>query len=72
MIVSLNDLEAIRPRVFPNPTSGLLKIVFPEYIQGLYEIKDLSGKILIRNICMVFDAYLEKADSPKVKFSKTI
>lgn len=30
------------------------------------------GKILVRNICMVFDAWLNRNDSPKVKYSKTI
>ena len=45
---------------------------------GLLEIKRdwieilNPGKILIRNVCMVFDAYLQKAKSSKIKFSKTI
>lgn len=30
------------------------------------------GKILVRNICMRFDAYLKGDKAPKVKFSKTI
>jgi len=30
------------------------------------------GKILVRNVCMVFDAYLKKQEIPKVKYSKTI
>ena len=30
------------------------------------------GKILVRNICMVFDAYLKREDKPRVKFSQTI
>ncbi len=35
------------------------------------KIKDI-GQILVRNICMVFDAYLKKQDKPAVKYSKTI
>ncbi|MGK0290734.1 MAG: oxygen-independent coproporphyrinogen-3 oxidase [bacterium] len=31
-----------------------------------------NGKILIRNVCMVFDAYLKKPSASKVKYSKTI
>ncbi len=30
------------------------------------------GQILVRNICMVFDAYLGKSDIPQVKYSQTI
>ncbi|MCP4753440.1 MAG: oxygen-independent coproporphyrinogen III oxidase [Proteobacteria bacterium] len=30
------------------------------------------GKILVRNICMVFDAYLKNKDIPSVRYSKTI
>ena len=30
------------------------------------------GKFLVRNICMVFDAYLKRKDAPKIKFSKTL
>jgi oxygen-independent coproporphyrinogen III oxidase len=31
-----------------------------------------QGQILVRNICMVFDAYLKRSDVPKIKYSKTI
>ena len=30
------------------------------------------GQILVRNICMIFDAYLKNQDIPKIKYSKTI
>ncbi len=30
------------------------------------------GKILVRNICMVFDAYLKQKDVPEIRYSKTI
>ena len=45
---------------------------------GILKITDESvtvvdfGKILVRNICMVFDAYLKKQEVPTVKYSKTI
>ena len=45
---------------------GLLELG-PGYIQ----VKPW-GKILVRNICMRFDAYLTGKEAPKVKFSKTI
>lgn len=45
---------------------GLMK-VFSDHI----EVID-HGKILVRNICMVFDAYLNREDKPKVKFSQTV
>lgn len=30
------------------------------------------GKILVRNVCMIFDAYLKKQEVPKVIYSKTV
>ena len=45
---------------------------------GILEVAENSisvvnhGKILVRNVCMVFDAYLKKQEVPKVKYSKTI
>ena len=45
---------------------------------GLLELSSIHiqildfGKILVRNICMIFDAYLEKEDVPKIQYSRTI
>lgn len=45
---------------------------------GLLEVRSDSivvkeiGQILVRNICMVFDAYLKKKGTPTVKYSQTI
>ncbi len=40
---------------------------------GEHSIKVIDhGKILVRNICMVFDSYLKREDKPQVKFSQTI
>ena len=30
------------------------------------------GRLFVRNICMVFDAYLQKADRTKPMFSRTV
>ncbi|OGG93226.1 MAG: oxygen-independent coproporphyrinogen III oxidase [Candidatus Lambdaproteobacteria bacterium RIFOXYD2_FULL_50_16] len=45
---------------------GLLKVE-ADHIQVLD-----WGKLLVRNICMRFDAYLKGDQAPKVKFSKTL
>lgn len=55
----LTDLEDLK-------IDGLLSIS-----ENNIEVID-HGKILVRNICMVFDAYLRKKDTPQVKYSKTI
>ncbi len=45
---------------------------------GLLELREdcirvvNHGQILVRNICMIFDAYLKRSDVPEVKYSKTI
>lgn len=45
---------------------------------GLLELKDdhlvvtETGKIFVRNICMLFDTYLNKDDMPKVRYSNTV
>ena len=45
---------------------------------GLLEINENNltvinhGQILVRNICMIFDAYLKKSDTLKVRYSKTL
>jgi uncharacterized repeat protein (TIGR01451 family) len=48
-IVSVNNLSTIQPQVFPNPTSGLLQIVFPEPIEGTYEIRNLTGQLILQS-----------------------
>ncbi|MDX2471934.1 MAG: oxygen-independent coproporphyrinogen III oxidase [SAR324 cluster bacterium] len=53
---SLPDMEA----------DGLLK-QFDDHIEIFN-----PGKLLVRNICMVFDAYLKGKKAPKVQFSKTL
>jgi len=58
-VKELKDLEDLK-------TDGLLNI-FDTHI----EVID-HGKILVRNICMVFDAYLKKENVPKIRYSKTI
>lgn len=45
---------------------GLL-VITPNHIQ----ITDI-GKVFVRNICMLFDAYLNQENSPKVKYSNTV
>ncbi|MDH5561599.1 MAG: coproporphyrinogen III oxidase, partial [Deltaproteobacteria bacterium] len=42
-----------------------------EVSSGHIQVLDF-GKILVRNVCMVFDAYLRKEGIPKVEYSKTI
>ena len=55
-----------------------LALLKPLVEDGLLEInadhiKVLDiGQILVRNICMIFDAYLKKSDQPKVNYSKTL
>lgn len=55
-------------RLAPFADDGLL-ILHPDRI----EITD-SGRVLIRNIAMVFDVYLDKpaADGKEMKFSRTV
>ncbi|PCI30493.1 MAG: oxygen-independent coproporphyrinogen III oxidase [SAR324 cluster bacterium] len=55
----LGELEAMQ-------ADGLLEVK-----EDHIEILD-PGKILVRNICMVFDAYLKRSNVPKVTYSKTI
>ncbi len=31
-----------------------------------------TGKVFVRNICMLFDAYINKENSPKVRYSNTV
>ena len=31
-----------------------------------------TGKVFVRNICMLFDAYINKDDTPKVRYSNTV
>lgn len=57
--------------------SELLKLV-PLAADGLLEIGERTlkvtprGQLLLRNICMVFDAYLAKPSAGERKFSKTV
>ena len=57
-----NELVELEPLV----DDGLLEI-HPTHIKVID-----NGQLLVRNICMVFDAYLKREDTPKVKFSQTI
>ncbi len=50
IISSNNNTITIQPQVFPNPTSDLLQIVFPNSIEGTYELNDLSGKLIIQGV----------------------
>jgi PKD-like domain len=43
---ALEELEGKGYLAFPNPTTGLLQIIFPSAIEGSYEIRDLTGKLL--------------------------
>jgi len=47
LIVSgTNSILTAQPQVFPNPTSGLVQVVFSNEVQGTYELRDLTGKLI--------------------------
>ncbi len=48
-IVATNNIPTILPHIFPNPTSGLLQIVFPNKIEGSYQLLDIRGRLIIEN-----------------------
>lgn len=65
--VSFTDVfEKELRRLIELEQDGLL-MIGPDHIQVIDH-----GKILVRNICMVFDAYLHRKDKPQIKFSQTI
>ncbi len=47
LIVSIKDMPTTEPNVFPNPTTGILQVVFPESVRGMFELRDLHGKLLL-------------------------
>ncbi len=57
-IISAKDVVTIAPQVFPNPTGGQVQIVFPNSIQGVCELRDLTGR-LIFNKSLVQETSLE-------------
>ena len=73
------DPQAISKRFnisFENYFADALKILEPMAADGLFHwnacrlIVSPTGRLLIRNLCMAFDAYLK--ENPNQKFSRTI
>jgi oxygen-independent coproporphyrinogen-3 oxidase len=73
--VSISSLEERYSINFKNYFADSLEKLAEMQNDGLVELKDDSikvmdkGKLLVRNICMLFDSYLEASDA---SFSKTI
>ncbi len=45
--IGMEELTRIEPQVFPNPTLGLLQVLFPTPIEGTYSLNDINGKLLL-------------------------
>ena len=48
LVVSTNELEKVRPQIFPNPTAGKLNLRLPYSTTAILQIKDCNGKTLFR------------------------
>jgi hypothetical protein len=48
-IVSTSDLPILQPQVFPNPTTDIVHVHFYKPINGTYELRDMTGKLLSQN-----------------------
>ena len=51
---TLPEIRAIRAiladiKISPNPTNGLVKVDFPESMDGMYQVIDITGRILKTN-----------------------
>ncbi|MDT8445318.1 MAG: oxygen-independent coproporphyrinogen III oxidase [bacterium] len=70
----LEEFDLDFTEYFQKEMAGLEDMIDEGLVEvGEGHIRVLSwGKILVRNICMRFDAYLTGEKAPKVKFSKTI
>ncbi len=44
--IGMNSIVTIQPQVFPNPTTGLIQILFSSPIQGTYELRTIDGKLI--------------------------
>jgi len=49
VIIGTDNIITIEPQIFPNPTTGQFQIVFPNSIQGTYELRTVSGKLIHEN-----------------------
>ncbi len=45
-IVATKEIVTIQPQIFPNPTTSEFQIIFPNSIQGTYELRTISGKLI--------------------------
>lgn len=72
------EFEAAFNRSFQNYFKEALPKLEEFEKDGLLEMDETAikvvhhGQVLVRNICMAFDAYLNSADVPKIKYSKTL
>ncbi len=48
-IVPTKDILTLQPQIYPNPTTGLLHIQFPERVEGTYELRSINGKLLLKD-----------------------
>ncbi len=48
-IVPTKDILTLQPQIYPNPTTGLLHIQFPERVEGTYELRSINGKLLLED-----------------------
>jgi uncharacterized repeat protein (TIGR01451 family) len=47
--IATSDLLLIAPQVFPNPTTGIVHIHFSKPISGTYELRDMTGKLILQS-----------------------
>ncbi len=45
--VGIGDIVTIKPQVFPNPTSGLLRVMFSTAMEWKYSLSNLNGELLL-------------------------
>ena len=76
--LNYNDIESRFGIVFKSYFSNELSTLSTMHEDKLLSLYDdyleisLLGRLLIRNICMIFDSYLQKAQEKGQRFSKTI
>ncbi len=46
IIIGTKTVITIQPKIFPNPTTNQFQILFPDPIQGTYELRTISGSLI--------------------------